>query len=206
MELLGAPARGRALEFPVWEEDEAAAARVLERAELDGRRFAIVAPGASATSRLWGAERFATVADGLAERGLAVVVAGERRDARLIDDVSARMQAHAFNLESSLPLGTSAAVLARAELVICADDGIAHLAAALEVPSVAVFLSGDPVRSGHEGEHHRIARVQVECNPCPHQDCPIDHRCATRLTARSVLREVDRLAAGRAPRRVATPA
>jgi hypothetical protein len=43
---------------------------------------------------------------------------------------------------------------------------------------------------------HRIARVQVECNPCPHLTCPIDHRCATRLTPERVLAEADALLRG----------
>jgi hypothetical protein len=40
--------------------------------------------------------------------------------------------------------------------------------------------------------------VQVECNPCAHLSCPIDHRCAARLEPRHVLDEVDRLVLERA--------
>ena len=36
-----------------------------------------------------------------------------------------------------------------------------------------------------------MARVQVECNPCPHLTCPIDHRCATRLEAEQVVAKAD---------------
>jgi len=36
---------------------------------------------------------------------------------------------------------------------------------------------------------HRVARVAVECNPCEHLVCPIDHRCAIRLPAERVAAE-----------------
>jgi hypothetical protein len=32
--------------------------------------------------------------------------------------------------------------------------------------------------------------VQVECNPCHHLTCPIDHRCAGRLSVQDVLAQV----------------
>jgi ADP-heptose:LPS heptosyltransferase len=72
-----------------------------------------------------------------------------------------------------------------AALLVSSETGAAHLAAAVGTPAVMCFFSGDPVRWAHRG--HRIARVQVECNPCGHLDCPIDHRCAQRLTVGDVL-------------------
>jgi len=53
-----------------------------------------------------------------------------------------------------------------------------------------IFLAGDPVRwAAPDRRRHRVARVAVECNPCEHLVCPIDHRCATRLPAERVAAE-----------------
>ncbi len=97
------------------------------------------------------------------------------------------MSAPGSDLCATTSLGGFAALLRDARLLVCSDTGAAHLAAALGVPAVVVFLSGDPVRWSHRG--HRAARVAVGCNPCPHLDCPIDHRCAKRLSAAYVLAE-----------------
>jgi ADP-heptose:LPS heptosyltransferase len=107
------------------------------------------------------------------------------------------MRARSTDLCGRTTLGGFAALLRGAALLVGNDSGPAHVAAAVGVPSVTVFLSGDPVRWAHPGARHRVARVQVECNPCPHLTCPIDHRCAARLTVADVLAEVER-AVGRA--------
>jgi ADP-heptose:LPS heptosyltransferase len=169
---LGAPAAGRALEFPLTGEDEAEAAALgLEPP------YALVHPGATSASRRWPAERFAAVAAALAARGLRVAVTGTASERGLTAAVAGDA---ALDLGGRTSLGGLAALLRGAKLLVASDTGAVHLAAAVGTPSVAVFLSGDPVRWAHPAPH-RIARVQVECNPCPHLTCPIDHRCAQRL-------------------------
>jgi ADP-heptose:LPS heptosyltransferase len=101
--------------------------------------------------------------------------------------VAAAMRAPAVDLCGATSLGGYAALLRDAAVLVANDTGSAHLAAALGVPSATVFLSGDPVRWAYAEPRHAVARVQVECNPCHHLDCPIDHRCATRVEVGDVL-------------------
>jgi ADP-heptose:LPS heptosyltransferase len=135
-------------------------------------------------------ERFARVADGLAERGWHVGVTGVPSEAALVGEVRAAMRAPSTDLCGRTSLGGFAALLRDAERLVSNDTGAAHLAAAVDTPSVTVFLAGDPVRWAHPAPH-AVARVQVECNPCPHLVCPIDHRCAQRLGVADVLAAVD---------------
>jgi ADP-heptose:LPS heptosyltransferase len=179
MALLGAPAQGRALEFPLTEADEREAAGI-------PTPYALVHPGATSASRRWPVERFARVADELAARGLHVAVTGVPSEAALVAAVCAQMRAPALDLCGATSLGGFAALIRDAELLVANDTGSAHLAAAVGTPSVTVFLAGDPVRWAHPSPH-AIARVQVECNPCRHLVCPIDHRCAQRLEVEDVL-------------------
>ncbi len=196
MALLGAPPGDRALELPRTGADEAEADRVLAGAGLAGRPFALLHPGATSQSRRWPLERFAAVGDALSERGLAVGVSGVPSEAEATAAVVAGMRAPAADLAGQTSLGGYAALLARARLLVANDTGTAHLAAAVGTPSVTLFLSGDPVRWAHDPARHATARVQVECNPCPHLTCPIDHRCATRLEPDAVLAHADRLLSG----------
>ena len=186
MELLGAPAAGRGLEFPVTAEDLGEAASVRARHGI-GSDYVLVHPGATSASRRWPPARFAAVADALASDGLPVAVTGVRGEEEVTRGVVGAMSAPAADLCGATSLGGFAGLLQSARLLVCSDTGAAHLAAALGVPAVVVFLSGDPVRWLHPG--HRGARVAVGCNPCPHLDCPIDHRCAVRLSAADVLVE-----------------
>ena len=185
-ELLGIPPGSRELEFPLTAEDEAQA-----EAALDGvaRPYVCLHPGATSQSRRWPAERFAAVGDALAAEGFAVLVTGVPSERALTASVVGAMRAPAVDLAGATSLGGYGAVLRSAALLVCSDTGAAHMAAALGTPSVVVFQSGDPVRWTGYGPQHRVARVQVECNPCPHLVCPIDHRCADRLPAELVLRE-----------------
>jgi ADP-heptose:LPS heptosyltransferase len=192
MRHLGAEAVSERLAFPSRPHERARATFLASEAGLDGP-YALVHPGATSPSRRWPAERFAVVGDALAHRGFKVGIIGTSDEQAVARHVVEAMSAAAVDLCGRTDLGMLAAVIAGARLIVGNDSGPAHLAAAVGTPSVAVFLSGDPVRWAHASPEHRIAREQVDCNPCPHLTCPIDHRCASRLHPSSVLAEIDLL-------------
>ena len=192
MDLLGAPAAGGRLEFPIHLGDRAEADALVAARGL-GKDYVVIHPGATSASRRWPVDRFAQVADGLASDGLQVGITGVPGEEETTGALAQAMRGPAEDLCGTTSLGGFAALLQGARLLVCSDTGAAHLAAALGVPAVVVFLSGDHVRWSHRG--HRAARVQVECNPCPHLACPIDFRCATRLDPAAVLSDARALLA-----------
>ena len=62
-----------------------------------------------------------------------------------------------------------------------------HIASALGVPTVAVFGATDDTTTGPTGPLARVVREHAECAPCLLRECPIDHRCMTRVTPERVL-------------------
>jgi len=62
-----------------------------------------------------------------------------------------------------------------------------HVASALNVPTVAVFGATDVEATGPAGPRALVVRDPVECSPCLLRECPIDHRCMTRVTAGQVV-------------------
>ena len=199
LEHLGLP-RGasRALEWPLTpgEEDEAA--------NLGLRRgaYAVLHPGATSPSRLWPVERFAEVADGLARAGLQVVVGGVPSEAVTTGALVAACSGEVIDLTGRTSLGAYAALLRDAAVVVANDTGTAHLSAAVGGRVVTLFLSGDPRRWRHAPHLQTVVREDVGCNPCPHLVCPIDHRCALRISAGRVLQEalaMSELTAGTPP-------
>jgi ADP-heptose:LPS heptosyltransferase len=200
---LGAPPCGEHLEFPLSAADEAAAEAVRRAHGLVEGPYALVHPGATSPSRRWPAERFAAVADALATAGLRVAVTGVAGEEAIAAGVVTAARSDVVDLTGRTGLGGFAALLRDATVLVANDTGSAHLAAAVGTPSVVVFLAGDPVRwAAPDRRRHRVARVAVECNPCSHLVCPIDHRCATRLPADAVAAQALDLIAGR----VAAPA
>jgi ADP-heptose:LPS heptosyltransferase len=148
-ELLGCPSDDERLEFPLEQApdgDEVVPLRGDIVARLEGAPFVCLHPGASAAERRWPVESFALVGDGLAGRGHRVVLTGSAGERPLTRRVAAAMRAPAIDLAGSTTLDELAALLVRAELLVCNDTGISHLAAALGVPSVVVFVASDPVR------------------------------------------------------------
>jgi ADP-heptose:LPS heptosyltransferase len=194
VEFLGAPAGPEALEFPLWPEDHERLAALRRRHGLPPGGYACLHPGATAASRRWLPERFAAVGDALAARGLQVAVTGVAGEETLCAAVTAAMAAPAVDLCGRTTLGSFAALLAAAAVLVGNDSGPAQLAAALGTPTVTLFLAGDPLRwAPPDRRRHRPVLAGVGCQPCGHQRCPIDFRCAADLPATRVAAEVERL-------------
>lgn len=143
---LGAPAAGRALEFPVLPEDRAALATLPEAEALRPGEYVCVHAGAREHARRWPARHFTAVADALAQQGLTVVLTGAREETSLTRRIARAMHAPCIDLCGRTSLGTLAALLETARLLVCNDTGVSHLAAALGTPSLVVFTASDPRR------------------------------------------------------------
>jgi heptosyltransferase-2 len=85
--------------------------------------------------------------------------------------------------------------LAESSLMITNDSGPMHIAAALGVPTIAVFGSTDDRVTGPIGNKTRIVKHAVDCSPCLLRQCPIDHRCMTRIAVADVCRAAEELIA-----------
>jgi ADP-heptose:LPS heptosyltransferase len=199
---LGAPPAGEDLEFPLWPQDLEEAEALRRRHRLVEGGFVCLHPGATAASRRWPPERFAAVGDALAARGLRVVLVGVPGEEPLAGAVAATMAAQAVDLTGRTSLGGFAALLASAAVLVGNESGPAQLAAAVGCPAVAVFMAGDPARWSPPDPRFRPVSAGAPCQPCGHQRCPIDFRCALDLAPARVAAEAGRLLddLGRPPR------
>jgi heptosyltransferase-2 len=175
---------------PSWEQE---AAPLLESSP----RWIGLNPGAAfGGAKRWLPERFAEAGDQLArDRGAAVAIVGSATERPLGDEIAARMQAPTRVMCGETDLHQLVGVLSRLSLLLTNDSGPMHLAAALGVPVVAVFGSTDPTETFPVGEH-RLVREPVPCSPCLLRECPIDHRCMTRVTVERVVSAARELQAG----------
>jgi len=100
-------------------------------------------------TKRWPPERFAAVADALAERhGATFVLAGAPSDRETVAATRAALRHEAIDLAGMLNLDEHAALCARADLYLGNDAGTTHLAGACGAPVVAVFGPTDPAQYG----------------------------------------------------------
>ena len=141
---LGAPRLGDQLEYPLTAADyaELAASGLADGTE-PGTYFC-VHPGARSRDKCWSIERFAEVADHVAERwNLTPVFTGSANEADLAQAVAERMRTRARISAGPVSIGAMAALMAGARLLVCNDTGVSHIAAGLRLPSVVVFSKAD---------------------------------------------------------------
>ncbi len=157
VEFLGLPVPGEHLEFPLRGEDFHAL-EALEGAEvLRPGGYICLHPGASVPERRWPAEWFAAVGTALARHGLHLVLTGSGEEAALTAAVARAVRAPVFDFAGRTDLGSLAALLSRARLLVCNDTGVSHLADALDVPSIVLSTGDNPERWGPaDRQLHRV--------------------------------------------------
>lgn len=140
-------------------------------------------PGAAyGTAKQWLPSRFAVAGDRLARAtGARVAIVGSAAERPLAESIAASMRETPKNLCGETSLTDLVGVLARLRLLVTNDSGPMHVAAALDVPTVAVFGSTDWRETAPRSTRHRLVRADVDCAPCLLRECPIDHRCMTRV-------------------------
>ncbi len=154
-----------------------------------------VSPGAAyGTAKQWLPERFAAAARSLADKlDARVAVFGSSAEADLCKAIAAQAGPRAHSLAGRTTLRQFIELAATCTVYLTNDSGPMHVAAALGLPTVAIFGATDHVATGPSASWAKVVRHQVECSPCLLRECPIDHRCMTRVTADEVVEEALRL-------------
>jgi heptosyltransferase-2 len=176
------------------------ARQILKNVGLDlDEPFVVFAPGAAyGRAKQWLPERFAELADLIInERGWSVLMVGSDADRSACADVAARLPAtgnrinRLIDLSGNTDLPSLAGVLSLARAVVSNDSGAMHLAGAVGTKVVAIFGATNenrtsPLSSGADAPRPAIVSHDVFCRPCMLRECPIDHRCMSGISARTV--------------------
>jgi heptosyltransferase-2 len=150
-----------------------------------------VSPGAAyGAAKQWLPERFSEAAIELqSAQGGSVALFGSAGERTLCESVARNIRQAgiaAYNLAGETTLGEFIELAAACRVFLTNDSGGMHIASALGVPTVAVFGATDDLATGPTGPLARVVREPVECSPCLLRECPIDHRCMTRVSSERV--------------------
>lgn len=187
--LLGCERLDPRLEFPLFDEDHTEAVALLQHLARADRPWIGLHAGARPPVRRWPAEYFATVADTLACRfGAQIILTGGPGEEETAQQVETHMHMPALNIAGQTSLGGLAALISKLDLFISNDTGPAHVADAVDCPSITVFGPAEFQRwRPLDGIRHPSLRRPVACSPCNYWACPIDHRCLRWLGPQQVI-------------------
>ena len=152
-------------------------------------RWIGVSPGAAfGGAKRWLPERFAEAAFKLSSDFDAdLAVFGSSAETELCEFVAGQAGPRAHNLAGRTTLAEFIDLAATCKLYLTNDSGPMHVATALGVPTIAVFGATDDHATGPSGSWARVVRQPVDCSPCMLRECPIDHRCMTRVDTAMVV-------------------
>ncbi len=175
-----------------WSQDDEATVR-RDWPMLDGKQaYAVLHVSPKFPYKAWNASGWAALGTWLMECGLRVVVAGGASAGELLaaQHIVELMPVGAIDLSGRTSLRQLACVLNRASLYIGTDTAVTHMAAALDVPTVALFGPSNPVKWGpwpgnwpagsvspwRNVGSQRQGNVYVlqgsgDCVPCMHEGC-----------------------------------
>ena len=90
------------------------------------------------------------------------------------------------DLTGETDLAQATAILSEVDLLVSNDMGLAHLAPAVGTETIVIFGPTNPLTTRPLSAHASVVSANVECSPCMLRECPIDHRCMTRVTPNDV--------------------
>ena len=190
--LTGDPSAPELVVFP--EEEQAMAGRFAQGGLSATDVVVGINPGSTyGGAKRWLPERFAEVTERLCrtiresrEQQASVVIFGAKGEEQLGREIAARLSSRSLILSGATTIRELMAAVKRCAMLLTNDTGPMHIASAFQVPVVAIFGPTDWRTTSPFGSAHTIVRQPVDCAPCLLRECPIDHRCMTRVTVDQV--------------------
>ena len=147
-------------------------------------------PGATfGTAKRWPQDFFAQLGKKLKNELKAVIlVFGAKAEEELGAAIAAEIGFDCLNLCGKTSLREAMAAIGLCRLFVTNDSGLMHVAAALEVPQIAIIGPTDPVATGPINTNSHVLRNESACPlmPCMKSHCPTDHRCMTVISVDEV--------------------
>ena len=171
----------------------------LQALGLQPHGHVVMAPGAEfGPAKRWPASHFAELATALPND---VVLLGSAKEHAVCDEIVTRAlprkrQGRLLNLAGQTSLEEAFALIASAHRMVSNDSGLMHVAAALDVPQVAVFGSSSPEHTPPLSSRARVLWLKwdpqyqpaLDCAPCFQRECPLGHlRCLHDIAPQRVM-------------------
>jgi heptosyltransferase-2 len=164
----------------------------LQAACIQTDALVVLCPGAEyGPSKRWPAAHFAALAQSIlnAKPTASVVLLGGPSDRAIGDAIvsSTASDGRIFNWCGSTSLDEAIAIIGMCSKVVSNDSGLMHIAAALQVPQVAIFGSSDSNHTPPNSVKATVISLHLPCSPCHQRECPLGHlNCLNQISPERV--------------------
>jgi len=156
----------------------------------------ILHPGSGSKKKVWPLDRFLNLVRYLQDRlGSRILIVLGPAEGLEVQKAFERRGTNPPILAKGLSLLRLASVMEGCRFFIGNDSGISHMAAALGLPTVAIFGPTDPRVWCPRGEKVVVVRKEIPCSPCPQErffQCK-NFECLKGIEINEVLKGVERM-------------
>lgn len=181
----GNPDFDRSLYLRISAGQQQRADRILARYKISGNdRILGINPGATfGSAKRWGPDRYAELCQRLKPFAERILVFGSPGEEALGQHICETVGSGSVSLCGKTTLSEAIALIGRCQLFVTNDSGLMHIAAALDIPQIAIFGSTNHLTTAPAGSRSHILRIPTPCSPCLKPECPEKHhRCMKAVT------------------------
>jgi len=152
-------------------------------------------PGATyGSAKRWYPKEFAKVANEMAKK-YDILIFGGPGEEDIAEDIEKSLTITNYkNLCGKLNIKELCEYIGGLDLFITNDSGPMHIAAAYNVPIVAVFGPTNYKETSPWSNNYKIVTKDLECAPCMKRECPLGHHnCMKEIKAEDVLNAIKEL-------------
>jgi heptosyltransferase-2 len=170
----------------------------IEIKKFDKPTLGINAGATYGSAKRWYPEKFAEVAANFSHN-FDIIIFGGPNEIEMAKEIEQNLQKREVknytNLAGKTNVEELCSSIGACSLFITNDSGPMHVAAAYQVPTVAIFgPTKHEETSQWMNEKSTIVRHEIECSPCMKRECPLQHHdCMTGITAQEVILAVKEL-------------
>ncbi len=177
--------------------DQAYAQELLDNEWLSGQQV-FVGMNISASqlwpTKNWPMEHMVKLCDLLGHKNIRVILTGQDKDKALGRELIARAKAKPASFIGKTSLLQLAALIGRCQAYISADSAPLHVAAAMGVPTIALFGPTDSRRHMPPADKSAVFHKEMKCSPCYSGVCKIKtHACMKEILPEEVARKTVQL-------------
>ena len=162
---------------------------LMARLQIGEAPLVLLHPPARYVNKAWPVERFAALADWLADQGAVVALIGHQSEMLIGQQIANLTKSKPRNVMGQTGLRQLAAVMERSALFIGNDGGPMHMAAAVGCPVLGLFGPSDPHVWGPRGGKVSVIYKGLDCEECGYSGCTRgEEGCMRQISVKEVCR------------------
>jgi heptosyltransferase-2 len=150
-------------------------------------------PGAEyGPAKRWPETHYTEVAKKAIENGWQVYLFGSAKDKAVAATINELSGGACSDFAGKTSLTQALDLMSLCDAVVSNDSGLMHVAAALNIKTIALYGSSDPTFTPPLHPDAQVITLGLECSPCFKRECPLGHLdCLTKILPERVLALLD---------------